>query len=86
MGQLQVESLIMAIRRLKMAGREIIFDVVESAEGGYEARALGSIYTQGDTLEELKAMVQDAVRCHFEEESRPRVIRLHMVKDEVIPA
>ena len=70
-----------------MAGSEIIFDVAESAEGGYEARALGySIYTQGDTLEELKVMVQDAVRCHFEEESRPRVIRLHMVKDEVIPA
>ena len=87
MGQPQVESLIMAIRRLEMAGSEIIFDVVESAEGGYEARALGySIYTQGDTLEELKTMVQDAVRCHFEEESRPRVIRLHMVKDEVIPA
>ena len=69
-----------------MAPSEIIFDVVESAEGGYEARALGySIYTQGDTLEELKAMVQDAVRCHFDEELRPRVIRLHLVKDEVIP-
>ena len=58
----------------------------ESAEGGYEARALGyAIFTQGETLEELKAMAQDAVRCHFEEESRPRVIRLHLVKDEVIP-
>ena len=70
-----------------MAPSEIIFDVAEAAEGGFEARALGySIYTQGDTLEELKPMVQDAVRCHFDEESRPHVIRLHMVKDEVIPA
>jgi hypothetical protein len=69
-----------------MTQSEIIFEVVESAEGGYEARALGhSIYTQGDTIEELKAIVQDAVRCHFDEESRPRVIRLHLVKDEVIP-
>lgn len=69
-----------------MTDSEIIFTVVESPEGGYEARALGqSIYTQGDTLEELKAMVQDAVRCHFDEGSRPRVIRLHLVKDEVIP-
>jgi len=60
-----------------MTDSEIIFTVVESPEGGYEARALGqSIYTQGDTLEELKAMVQDAVRCHFDEGSRPRVIRL----------
>lgn len=70
-----------------MAEIEIIFAVNESPEGGYEARALGySIYTQGTTLEELKEMVRDAVRCHFSEENRPRVIRLHMVKDEVIPA
>jgi hypothetical protein len=69
-----------------MMDTEIIFAVAESPEGGYEARALGhSIYTQGDTLEELRAMAQDAVRCHFEEGSRPRVIRLHLVKDEVIP-
>ena len=69
-----------------MTESEIIFNVAESAEGGYEARALGySIHTQGDTIEELKAMVRDAVRCHFDEESRPRVIRLHLVKDEVIP-
>jgi len=70
-----------------MADSEIIFAVEESPEGGYEAKALGhSIYTQADSLEELKGMVRDAVRCHFEEEARPRVIRLHLVKDEVIPA
>ena len=70
-----------------MAESEIIFAIQESPEGGYEAKALGHpIYTQADTLEELKEMVQDAVRCHFEEEARPRVIRLHLVKDEVIPA
>ena len=64
-----------------MTDSEIIFTVVESPEGGYEARALGqSIYTQGDTLEELKAMVQDAVRCHFDEGSRPRVMRLRRVR------
>lgn len=69
-----------------MADSEIIFTVVESAEGGYEARALGhAIHTQGDTLDELKTMVQDAVRCHFDEGDRPQVIRLHLVKDEVIP-
>ena len=64
---------------------EIIFQVEESPEGGYDARALGhSIYTQAGTIDELKAMLQDAVRCHFEENDRPRVIRLHLVKDEVI--
>jgi hypothetical protein len=71
----------------QMGESEIIFTVEESPEGGYEARALGySIYTQAETLEELKGMIQDAVRCHFNEETRPRVIRLHVVKDEVIPA
>ncbi|HEY4684249.1 MAG TPA: hypothetical protein VIH17_13505 [Candidatus Acidoferrales bacterium] len=70
-----------------MADSEIIFAVAESPEGGYEARALGySIYTQADTLEELKTMIRDAVRCHFEPETKPSVIRLHLVKDEVIPA
>ncbi len=70
-----------------MADSEIIFAVGESPEGGYEARALGySIYTQADTLEELKTMIRDAVRCHFESETKPSVIRLHLVKDEVIPA
>ena len=66
---------------------EIIFLVEESPEGGYEARALGSpIFTQAETLEELKEMMQDAVRCHFEEDDRPALIRLHFVREEVIPA
>jgi hypothetical protein len=66
---------------------EIIFAVEESPEGGYEARALGhSIFTQADSLEELREMVRDAVRCHFDTDSIPAVIRLHFVHDEVIPA
>jgi len=55
---------------------EMIFLVEESPKEGYEARALGySIYTQAETLEELKEMVRDAVRCHFEEATMPRVIK-----------
>lgn len=65
--------------------KEIIFLVEESAEGGYEARALGhSIYTEGESLAELKAAIRDAVKCNFEEPEIPQMIRLHMVKDEVI--
>lgn len=66
--------------------KEIIFLVEESPEGGYEARALGySIYTEADTFEDLKAMAQDAVRCHFDEAERPHVIRLHLLKEEILP-
>ena len=65
--------------------KEIIFLVEESAEGGYEAKALGySIYTQGESLAELKEAIKDAVKCHFEEKEMPHIIRIHVVKDEVI--
>lgn len=67
--------------------KEIIFLVEDAPEGGYQARALGyAIFTEADTFDQLKAMVQDAVQCHFGTEDKPRIIRLHMVKDEVIAA
>jgi len=66
---------------------EIIFAVEEDVEGGYVAHSLGhDIVTEADTLDELRGAVRDAVRCHFEAGSRPAVIRLHLVHDEVIPA
>ncbi|MGB8259513.1 MAG: type II toxin-antitoxin system HicB family antitoxin [Terracidiphilus sp.] len=66
---------------------EIIFDVREDeADGGFVASALGyGIHTQGETLEELRAMVKDAVDCYFDETmQRPAIIRLHFVRDEVL--
>jgi len=69
-----------------MPQSEIIFAVQESPEGGYEARALGhSIFSQADSLDELKSMLRDAVACHFADAEKPSVIRLHLVKDEVLP-
>lgn len=72
-----------------MAGKETIFEVIESPEGGYEARALGeSIFTQADSLQGLRDAVRDAVHCHWGDRMRemPAVIRLHFVHDEVISA
>ncbi len=66
---------------------EIIFDVEEAPEGGYTAVALGySIVTEADTMEELRAMVKDAVQLYFEGTESPAIIRLHLVRDELIPA
>jgi hypothetical protein len=66
---------------------EVVFTVSEAPEGEFEARAVGhSIYTQAESLEELRTAVQDAVRCHFDEAERPTLIRLQVVRDEVIPA
>ena len=67
------------------ASTEIIFEVTEAAEGGFDARALGySIFTQGEDWADLKAMVRDAVLCHFGDWGEQRVVRLHFVKDEAI--
>ena len=64
---------------------EIIFTVTESMDGGYEAKAVGhSIYTQCDDYDELPDVLRDAVRCHFPEEELPALIRIYLVKDEVI--
>lgn len=66
---------------------EIVFLVEEAAEGGLSARALGhSIFTEADSMDELRESVREAVRCHFDEGDRPAVIRLHYVRDEVLAA
>ncbi len=66
--------------------KEIIFLVEEDIEGGFNAKALGfPIFTQGETFEELKDNIKDAMRCNFDkEEDIPRIVRLHMVKEEVM--
>jgi hypothetical protein len=64
---------------------ELVFLVEEAPEGGFTARALGpSIFTEADTLDQLHAQVRDAVTCHFEDGERPKVIRLHYVRDELL--
>jgi hypothetical protein len=66
---------------------EIIFDVREDeVDGGYTATALGyGIHTQAETLEELRAMVKEAVSCYFDETMElPKVIRLHFVREEIL--
>lgn len=64
---------------------EIIFSIRESLESGYEARALGySIFTEAETMDELKVNIKEAVHCHFEDTEMPKVIRLHFVKEELI--
>ncbi len=66
-------------------GKEIIFLVEESDEGGYEAKALDySIFTQAETIKELREAIKDAMGCHFKEKDKPRIVRIHMVKDDVM--
>jgi hypothetical protein len=66
---------------------EIIFLIEDAPEGGFIARALeGSIYTEADDINDLHDKVRDAVDCHFEPSNKPKMIRLHFVREEVIAA
>ena len=65
---------------------EILFTVEEATEGGFTAHAVGhSIFTEAGTLEELRQKVREAVECHFDDGKAPKLIRLHIVRDEVLP-
>jgi hypothetical protein len=64
---------------------EIIFQVETAPEGGFTAKALGhSIFTEANSWAELRTMVQEAVRCHFDSGTGPNVIRLHQVHEELL--
>ena len=66
---------------------EIIFIIEESLDGGYEAKAVGySIFTEGESVEELKNNIVEAVNCHFDANEKPPIIRLHYIKEELIAA
>lgn len=67
--------------------KEVLLLVDDAVEGGYVARALGdSIFTEADAWEDLKSATRDAVQCHFDEGELPDLIRLHAVREEVVPA
>jgi predicted RNase H-like HicB family nuclease len=64
---------------------ELVFKVLQEGDGGYVAQCLTeSIVTQGDTWDELKEMVKDAVEAYFFDAPKPQAIRLHLVRDEVL--
>ena len=64
---------------------ELVFEITEEPEGGYSARCLTeNIFTQGDSWEELRANVKEAVSVYFFDGTKPQSIRLHLVRDEVL--
>lgn len=71
--------------RYNRAVNELVFLVEEAPEGGFTARALGvPVFTEADTLDELRQAIRDAVHCHFETGHEPRVLRLHVVREELL--
>ena len=64
---------------------ELVFEVTQEEDGGYSAECLTeNIFTQGDTWEELRANVKEAVTLYFFDGTKPQSIRLNLIRDEVL--
>jgi predicted RNase H-like HicB family nuclease len=66
---------------------ELVFEVIQEADGGYCAECLTeTIVTEGNTWEELRDNVREVVRAFFFDQpgKLPSSIRLHLVRDEVL--
>ena len=64
---------------------ELIFDVVQEADGGYCAECLTeNIFTQADSWLELRQNVIEAVNAFYFDGVAPVSVRLHLVRDEVL--
>jgi hypothetical protein len=67
--------------------KELVFEVTQEGNGGFVAEALGeSIFTEGDTWEELRKNVLEAVKGVYFDGVAPERVRLHLVRDETLAA
>lgn len=66
--------------------QELIFEVTQETDGGFVAESLGEgVITQADTWDELRRNVRAAVEAYFFDSTPPERIRLHLVRDELLP-
>ena len=64
---------------------EIVFEVTQDADGGFCAECLTeSIFTQGDTWDELRSNVREAVEAFYFDQPKPSGVRLHLIRDEML--
>ena len=65
---------------------ELVFEIRDAEEGGFNARALGkAIFTQAETWEELRKNVLEAIECYYDTPAeQPKLVTLHYVKDELM--
>jgi predicted RNase H-like HicB family nuclease len=64
---------------------EIVFSVTQEEDGGYVAGCTSlPIVTEGDTWDELKANVRDAVNGYFFDSPKHVQIRLLLLREELV--
>ena len=65
---------------------EVVFDVTHEDIGGYAAECESeNLSVTADSWEGLRDNVKATVAKHFQDGPKPTAIRLHMVRDEVLP-
>jgi len=68
-----------------VVSQKIKFDVYESSNGVYDARALnGDIVTEANSVEELKDAVRKAVNEYYGKGDKPPLIHLCIMREEII--
>ncbi len=68
----------------KTAG-ELVFDIVQDSDGGFIANCLSEdIFTEADSWDQLRANVKEAVEAFYYDAPAPRIVRLHLVRDELL--
>ena len=66
-------------------GIELLFEILQEQDGGYVAECLNEdIITEGDTWDELRKNVREAVSAFYFDSPAPVQVRLHLVRDEVL--
>jgi predicted RNase H-like HicB family nuclease len=79
------EPLVIRTEKCHIGRMEIVFSVAQESDGGYVAECLShDIFTQGNTWEELRKNVQEAVTVYFFDQKKPASVRLHLVRDELL--
>ena len=64
---------------------ELVFEVVQEADGGYCAECLTEgIFTEGDTWEQLRKNVLEATTAFYFDRPKPGRVRLHLIRDEIL--
>jgi predicted RNase H-like HicB family nuclease len=64
---------------------EIVFEVTQEADGGYVAECLTQpMVTQGDTWEDVRRNVQEAVSAYFFDRDVPKTVRIRLIRDELL--
>jgi predicted RNase H-like HicB family nuclease len=63
----------------------IVFEINQEDDGGFIAECLSEdIFTEGDSWEELKENITEAVKAFYFDKTFIPIVKLHLVKNETL--